>query len=179
MSGAGNERRVLALVGLRCSGKTTVGRALAERSGAAFVDLDEQVAFQAGLGSAGEVIEALGLERFREMEAAALARVLEAAEDRTVLATGGGAVERASSAERLRQDAFVVWLRAPLAVLRQRMGDDSASARPRITPGDEDEFISLERRRAPVYEAVADEVLDVADRAPGDLAAALGGIWRG
>ena len=90
MSGAGNGRRVLALVGLRCSGKTTVGRALAERSGAAFVDLDEQVAFQAGLGSAGEVIEALGLERFREMEAAALARVLEAAEDRTVLATGGG-----------------------------------------------------------------------------------------
>lgn len=179
MSGAGNARRVLALVGLRCSGKTTVGRALAELSGAAFRDLDEEVASRAGLGSAGEVIEELGLDRFRELESAALARVLETAGGRTVLATGGGAVESAGSVERLRQDAFVVWLRAPLGVLRQRMGDDPTSARPRITPGDEDEFISLDRRRGPLYEAAADVVLDVGDRAPGDLAAALDGIWRG
>ncbi len=179
MNVVGNEQRVLALVGLRCSGKTTVGRALAELSGAAFLDLDEEVASQAGLGSAGEVIEALGLDRFRELEAEALARVFETAGGRTVLATGGGAVESAGSVERLRQDAFVVWLRAPLAVLRQRMGDDPTSARPRITPGDEDEFISLDRRRAPLYEAAANVVLEVGERAPGDLAAALDGIWRG
>jgi len=124
------------------------------------------------------VIEALGLERFREMEAAALAEVLDAAAGPTVLATGGGAVERASSRERLQRGTFVAWLRAPLATLRRRMSGDEGSPRPRITPEHEDEFISLERRRAPMYEAIADVVLDVADLVPGDLAVALDGIWR-
>jgi shikimate kinase len=72
----------------------------------------------------------------------------------------------------------VVWLRAPLATLRQRMSEDERSLRPRITSADEDEFILLERRRAPVFDAIADAVLDVADLAPGDLAEALDGIWR-
>lgn len=178
MSAMGRSRNVLALVGLRCSGKTTLGRALAERSGAAFVDLDAEVASRAGIESAGAVIEALGLERFRELEAAALSEVLDAVKGPTVLATGGGAVERAESRERLQRGALVVWLRAPLATLRQRMSEDERSLRPRITTADEDEFILLERRRAPVFEAIADAVLDVADLAPGDLAEALDGIWR-
>jgi shikimate kinase len=173
----GEEPAVLALVGLRCSGKSTVGRALAARTGARFVDLDEAVAAAAGAASAAEVIEARGLEAFRDLEEATLAGVLESATEPTVLATGGGTVERQASRERLRSRARVVWLRAPLAELRARMEADRSTDRPRITDGDEDEFIFLERRRAPHFEALADEVVEVAGRAPDDLAAALDGTW--
>ena len=177
MSPSGRRSVVLALVGLRCSGKTTVGRALAERTGAEFVDLDQVVASRAGLRSAGEVIEACGLERFRDLEEQALIDVLAAAEDPMILSTGGGAVVRPGSRERLGQETLVAWLRAPLALLRQRMADDEETSRPGITAGYEDEFISLERQRAPLLEALADEVVEVEGREPDELAALLDGLW--
>ena len=177
MSGPHRRSVVLALVGLRCSGKTTVGRALAERTGADFVDLDQVVASRTGLRSAGEVIEACGLERFRDLEEQALVDVLASAECPMVLATGGGVVERSASRERLGLEATVAWLRAPLALLRQRMAGDQGTSRPTITAGDEDEFISLERQRAPLLVALADEVVEVEGRDPGELAALLDGLW--
>ncbi len=179
MTTSGRRSVVLALVGLRCSGKTTVGRALAERTGADFVDLDQVVASRTGLRSAGEVIEACGLERFRDLEEQALNDVLASAARPLVLSTGGGVVVRAASRERLGQGATVAWLRAPLALLRQRMAADHGTSRPRITAGDEDEFISLERERAPLLEALADEVVEVEGRDTRELAAHLDGLWRG
>lgn len=170
---------VLSLVGLRCSGKTTVGRALAGQANAAFVDLDEVVASRIDLPSAGEVIEAHGIEHFRDLEEQALADVLASAERPTVLSTGGGVVVRSASRERLSRDTTVVWLRAPLALLRIRMAEDEGTSRPRLIAGGEDEFISLERRRAPLFEALADEVVDVEGHGPEELAALLKGLWQG
>ena len=88
--------RTIALVGMRCAGKTSVGRALAERLGLAFLDLDEELlrdARQAGLAaaSAGELLAQLGELRFRRWEAKALRRILEPCQE-LVLATGGGTV---------------------------------------------------------------------------------------
>lgn len=196
---AGRDRtpRVLALVGLRCSGKSTVGRALAERVGARFIDLDERVAAAGGLASAGAVLEQRGLEGFRDLEESVLAELLgdppagvTAAEEsrrgdlqaaelggKTVLATGGGTVERAASRERLRRLTRVVWLRAPLDELRARMAADTDTERPPIPTGDEEEFISLERRRAPHFADLADGVVEVSGRSPEDLAAELDAAW--
>ena len=94
-----------------------------------------------------------------------------------MLATGGGTVERAASRERLRRLTRVVWLRAPLDELRARMAADTDTERPPIPTGDEEEFISLERRRAPLFADLADGVVEVSGRSPEDLAAELDAAW--
>jgi shikimate kinase len=81
------------LVGLRGTGKTTLGRRLAEEMAMDFVDLDEVVEERAGK-PAGEVIDSEGVEAFRAAEAEALESMLGDIEDGgAVLALGGGAAE--------------------------------------------------------------------------------------
>ena len=108
-------RRPLAFVGLRCTGKSTVGALVAREFGAGFVDLDEalQYSFQSDCCSAHgtsltEWIEAHGWEAFRDAEQAELARVLGGGEVR-VVATGGGVVERAANRQLLAARCTVVW----------------------------------------------------------------------
>ncbi|MEM9382913.1 MAG: shikimate kinase, partial [Planctomycetota bacterium] len=166
----------VALVGLRCSGKTTVGRALAAASGARFVDLDDEVARGAGVPHVATLIERDGLDDFRRREERALREHLEGAAGGgpLVLSTGGGAVESAGSRALLRERARCVWLRAPLDLLRARRAADVANPRPVLAgDSDEDEFTVLDRRRAPLYREVSRLILDVETGAPDDLAAAV------
>ena len=68
--------RSVILLGLRCSGKSTIGPLLAERLGVEFEDLDELTAEVMGQPSAADAIRACGLETFRDGEVQALWRVL-------------------------------------------------------------------------------------------------------
>ena len=162
----GAERgEVVALIGPRCSGKTSVGRALAARLGCPFVDLDDAVAALAGLASAGDVIERLGLERFRQLERTALHGAL-AGDGARVLATGGGVVEGAENRALLRERSRCVWLRADAAVLRERMAADS-TARPALLGGDAvAEIEELARRREPLYRGLAELAVDTTRCSP-------------
>ncbi len=101
---------VLALLGLRGAGKSTVGRAVAERLGRTFVELDARIEESAGL-SLAEIWELHGETYYRRLEREALARILEGT-PRVVIATGGGIVAEAATWERLRQRALTVWLKA-------------------------------------------------------------------
>ncbi len=168
----------IALVGVRCSGKTTVGRALAELLGAPFVDLDDEVALIAGAADAGAVLGELGLETFRRLESRALERVLTEA-DRPggagVVATGGGVVEAPVNRQWLALRTRCVWLRAEPELLRARMradlADPATPARPALTGADplaEIEAV-LERREA-LYAAVATMHVDVGDHDPDHIA---------
>jgi XRE family aerobic/anaerobic benzoate catabolism transcriptional regulator len=107
---AAPRREVLALLGLRGAGKSTIGRALAARTGAVFVELDARIEEEAGL-SLAEIFEIHGEDYYRAREREALDRVL-ASGDRTVLAAGGGIVTHAENFARLRRGATTVWLRA-------------------------------------------------------------------
>src|SRR5262245_29108526 len=88
-------REVLALLGLRGAGKSTIGRALAARTGAAFLELDARIEEEAGL-SLAEIFELHGEDYYRAREREALEGVL-ALGTRTVLATGGGIVTHAEN----------------------------------------------------------------------------------
>jgi shikimate kinase len=163
------ERRIVALVGLRCSGKSSVGRELARLLGRPFVDLDDEVAFLAGSESAGAVIEELGLGAFRRLEARALERVLTAGAP-GVLATGGGVVEQPLNRQWLALHTRCVWLRAEPALLRARLLADRA-LRPSLTgAAPADELEALSRERAPLYAEVAEHALDVGEASPLALA---------
>ncbi len=79
--------RPIFLIGFMCSGKTTLGRAVCERTGLRFVDLDHEIERQAGM-SVKEIFATQGESAFREFERAMLAEV-SALED-VVVACGGG-----------------------------------------------------------------------------------------
>lgn len=168
--------RAIALVGLRCSGKTSVGRELARELSLGFVDLDLAVAWSAGEGCCAEhapsvasIVAEVGWEGFRDLEQRELARVLDSG-DELVVATGGGAVERVSNRDRLRERARCVWLREDLDVLRGRLARDTGS-RPALQGRDPlAELDEVAARREPLYREVAGVVVDGGGRGPAEIA---------
>jgi shikimate kinase len=163
-----SERAVIALVGLRCVGKSSVGRALARELGLGFVDLDDAIAWADSEGCCAQhiptvahIVETQGWEGFRDLESRELERVLAAGE-RLVLATGGGVVERARNRELLRAKARVVWLRDSLDVLALRLRQ--AEDRPSLTGLAPDlELAQVAARREPLYREVAACEVEVGD----------------
>src|SRR5437867_3595573 len=101
---------VIALLGLRGAGKSTVGRALAARLGVPLIELDARIEEAAGL-SLGEIFELHGEDYYRQREREALARVLATGE-RCILATGGGIVTHSENFDLLRRSATTIWLKA-------------------------------------------------------------------
>ncbi len=101
---------VIALLGLRGAGKTTIGKRLAKRLRLPFLELDRAVEEAAGL-SLDEIFDLHGETYFRRVERETLASLL-AAERHLVLAVGGGLVAAGDSYDLLRRRAFTVWLRA-------------------------------------------------------------------
>ncbi len=111
LAGPGGERDlpVIALLGLRGAGKTTVGRRLARRLRVPFVELDRRIEEAAGL-TLDEIFALHGEEYYRRLERETLDRVLRDGSP-LVLATGGGIVTRAETFAVLRQRALTIWLR--------------------------------------------------------------------
>ena len=157
--------RPIALVGMRCAGKSAVGWLLARRLERSFVDLDDEVvrfARHAGLAasSVAELLTGHGLARFRDLEATVLKKVLEPS-PRVVLGTGGGVVERADNRSWLARVPFVVWLSCPAEVLQERLRGGGAERPPLHGAADPaDEVPLLLARREPHYRALADLTLD-------------------
>lgn len=157
------ESRHFALVGLMGAGKTSVGRLLAARLGLPFHDSDENVAHAAGL-SIEELFVHQGEPAFRALERSALARLL--AGERSVIATGGGAITEADTRDALRKRAFTIWLDASPAVLAHRLA--GSSERPLLAQGDPEAILDrLAEQRRPFYAAadlrVGTDELDVAE----------------
>jgi XRE family aerobic/anaerobic benzoate catabolism transcriptional regulator len=101
---------VVALLGLRGAGKTTVGRRLARRLHVRFVELDQSVEEAANLTLA-EIFSLHGEEYYRRLERDALIEILDTATE-AVVATGGGIVTDVESFALLRRRAATVWLKA-------------------------------------------------------------------
>jgi XRE family aerobic/anaerobic benzoate catabolism transcriptional regulator len=107
---ASPDARVIALLGLRGAGKTTIGRKLARRMGAPFVELDRRIERAADL-SLSEIFTLHGEDYYRRLEREALEQTLRD-ERRLVLATGGGIVTSPDTYALLRRSATTIWLRA-------------------------------------------------------------------
>lgn len=104
------DRSVLALLGLRGAGKSTLGAAAAERLGWAFIELDSMIESEAGM-SLGELFALHGEAYYRRLELKILNRVLER-NRHAVLATGGGIVQSPEAFHLLDSRAITVWLKA-------------------------------------------------------------------
>jgi XRE family aerobic/anaerobic benzoate catabolism transcriptional regulator len=103
-------RRRIALIGLRGSGKTTLGAKLAAKRGVAFVELDREIERAAGVPLA-ELFLLYGQAAYRRYERRCLESLL-AHDGAAVIATGGGLVSEAETFELLLSSCYVVWLKA-------------------------------------------------------------------
>src|SRR6266511_3898940 len=113
----------IVLVGLPGSGKSVVGRRIARRHDADFVDLDETIEAAAGR-PIPSIFETEGEAGFRAREAAAVAALGEPEPDariRRVVATGGGAVVDPRNRWRLYRGRLAVWLDARPEAFAQRL----------------------------------------------------------
>ncbi len=154
------------LVGMMGSGKSTVGRLLAERLGWDYVDSDDQVCRNTGR-SVREIFESDGEAAFRVEEKRALREAL-AGNSPAVVAVAGGAVLDEENRALLAGAGTVVWLDAPAEVLAARvragqdhrplLGDDPAAA-----------LRGLEQQRRPLYREIAQVVVEVGDHPPNQV----------
>jgi shikimate kinase len=165
--------RGLALVGPRGTGKSTVGRLLADRLGRPFVDADAALEARAGR-SIRSIFEELGEPAFRDLEQDLLAELT--ADRARVLATGGGVVLREANRRALKRFGQVVWLRAEPKALTARLAadPDALPGRPALTAaGTLHEIASVLDARAPLYREVADLLIDTDGRTPAEVADAV------
>ena len=178
MSDACEQRRGLALIGARGTGKSTVGRVVAARLGLPFADADVELEARAGRSIASIFAEA-GEPAFRDWEERVLDELTSG--PACVLATGGGVVLRESNRRRLRQFGRVVWLSADPAAIAVRLAADprGLADRPALTAaGTLAEIAAIVAARASLYREAADEVIDTEGRNAEEVAEAVLDLWR-
>lgn len=180
----------LFLIGPRGSGKTTVGRLVAETLGLPFYDTDDMVMAEAGM-SIADIVEAEGWASFRERESRTLAVLAETvaraagsalapsggSSSGAVVSTGGGMVLDRQNRERMRAAGRVFYLAAPADCLYARLeSQNDADRRPSLT-GESPlaEIARVLAEREPLYGETAHHRLD-ASASPDSLARIILGL---
>jgi shikimate kinase len=154
------------LVGMMGSGKTTLGRALAQRLRLPFIDTDKVLVERTGV-PVTTIFEIEGEAGFRRRESAVIAELAQAPDQ--VVATGGGAVLSAENRAVMRSAGTVVYLRARIDHLWERTRHDTsrpllATADPRAT------LAALLEARDPLYREAAHIVVDTGTQSANTLA---------
>ncbi|HEX7117690.1 MAG TPA: shikimate kinase [Longimicrobiales bacterium] len=154
------------LVGFMASGKSTIGRLLADRLGWGFLDFDAEIEQRTG-STVPEIFRRLGEAEFRAFEAELTREVADL--DHVVLAPGGGWITRPELLEYFGDETLVVWLRvSPEEAVRRARVD--LSKRPLLTAADPiARARMLLREREPLYR-MADVVVEVDGRDAHEIA---------
>ena len=148
------------LIGYRCTGKTSVGKKIAERLGIPFYDTDELIQRHADK-TIREIVAEEGWDAFRAEERATIKRLSSLTEG--VIAAGGGVIMDAENRNALKHDGLCIWLTADVRTIVERMRNDSESIaqRPPLADGDaEQETAQILENREPFYGEMADCIVD-------------------
>lgn len=159
----------IALIGFRATGKTLVGKTLAQKLRWPFIDMDVQLTTAFGQ-DIDAYVRSHGWESFRDAESDLLKTLV--ARERCVVSTGGGIIERATNREILAEHFVVIWLRAAPETIQTRLQQDplTSANRPPLTHLPmEKEILEVLQRRTPLYEESADLVLDADSATPQEL----------
>ena len=159
------DRGNIFLVGMMGAGKTTLGRALAQRLRMRFVDTDRIMVERTGV-PVTTIFEIEGEDGFRKRESTVLAEAAES--DAQVIATGGGAILARENRELMRRRGTVIYLRAQVDALWERTRHDTT--RPLLaTPDPRATLASLLEKRDPLYREAAHLVVDTGSQSAAAL----------
>ncbi len=157
----------LILCGMMGAGKTTIGIKIAERTELRWYDTDGLIVDKHGKIS--DIFEYYGEAHFRKLETEIVKELAE--KDNLVISTGGGLVLKKENNELLQKKGKIVFLRAKLETLAKRLKVDGT--RPLLQTSTEsirDRLARLMQERSPIYEHVADYIVDVDGKTPEQIA---------
>ena len=148
------------LIGLMGAGKSTIGKQLARELDKDFLDSDSEIENRTGV-SIDVIFDIEGEQGFRRRETGMLRELVE--KRGTVLATGGGAVLAAENRQLLKDNGWIIYLRAAAEHLAGRVRLDRR--RPLLQSGDKLAKIrDLLAQREPIYRQLADTVIETNNR---------------
>jgi shikimate kinase len=140
-------KRSIVLVGMMGAGKSTIGRRLSARLGLPFLDADAEIELAHDM-PIPDIFAKYGEPYFRDGEVRVIARLLN--NGPAVIATGGGAVMRQETRDRIREKAVSIWLKADSDIIMRRVR--RRSDRPLLQTADPEATVGrLIREREPVY----------------------------
>ncbi len=158
------------LIGFRGTGKTTIGKMLAQRLGKEFVDADEYLEQKEGK-TVKDIFAEGGEKLFREIETQIIAELCLS--DNRVVATGGGAILREENVRALKKSGIIILLEADTDTIYKRIHRNTTTEqrRPSLTNRNAYEEIEyLLEYRGPLYDRTADFVINTTSMSATDAA---------
>ena len=157
----------IALIGYRGTGKTVVGKLVAERLEMDCIAMDARIVEKAGM-SIPDLVKQHGWPTFRDMESE-VAREL-AKLDSIVIDTGGGVIERPENVDVLQANSLIIWLKASVDTIVSRIQE--GTERPSLTGGKSftEEVAEVLEQRVPKYRSAAQYEIDTDHLTPEQVA---------
>lgn len=154
------------LIGFMGSGKSSVGKVLAEKLQRDFIDMDDEIEGMANK-TINDIFAEYGEEHFRELETSYLEKI--AMQKNKVIATGGGVVLKEENIELLKKIGTVVFLSTPLEKLIKNLTDDTQ--RPLLNVKDKEEVVgNLLKKREEIYFNAASMIIQTKDKGINEVA---------
>ncbi|MEQ5186064.1 shikimate kinase AroL [Providencia rettgeri] len=146
------------IIGPRGSGKTTIGKKLAEKTGYQFIDTDKLILEHAGM-SISDIVQQQGWDYFRQLESQILASIEP---QKAIVSTGGGIILASENQQVMRDNGTVIYLRSTPETLAQRLAaEPQAEQRPSLTGKSLlEEIEEVMEQRDPIYLSTAHHVID-------------------
>ena len=165
----------IVLIGMRGSGKTTVGSILARKLGRELVEMDELIAQMAGM-SIPEIVAKHSWAKFRDIEAELTPAISR--RNNAIISAGGGVVTRENNIKELKKSGVLVWLNASVNSLLERIGQDPG--RPPFVNGrsQRDDMALTLAEREPLYQQAADFIVGTEHKTPEAVAEEIIGFLQ-
>ena len=155
--------RNVILIGMPGCGKTTVTDLCSKKYGKQVWDTDTYI--EERYGSISDIFAKYGEEYFRSLETDAVKEVCQ--KDDSFISTGGGCVMREENVRLFKDSGKIIYLKAKRETLLRRLEGDFS--RPLLAGNTEERLTELFNKRAPVYERVADIVIDTDGLTPTEV----------
>jgi shikimate kinase len=165
----------IVLIGYRGSGKSVVGKLVAERLQMKCIAMDARIVEKAGM-PIPDIVENRDWTTFRNMESE-VAREL-AKLDNIIIDTGGGVIERPENIDALQANSRIIWLKASVGAIVSRI--QGGTERPSLTGGKSftEEVTEVLERRTPKYKSAAQYDIDTDQLTPEQVADRVIEIWK-
>lgn len=155
------------LIGFMGSGKSTVGKFIANKNNMKQIDTDWYIERKHNR-KISEIFETDGEETFRQMETDCIKELLKNSDKKYIVSVGGGLPMREENRELLHKLGTIVYLKAEISTLEKRLSGDKK--RPLLQGGElHDKIASLMEKRESVYEELADIIVQTDNKSFEDI----------
>lgn len=161
------KKKNIVFIGFMASGKTTIGKALAEKKGYYFIDTDKWISNKMN-APISEIFDNKGEDYFRQLETNTIKKLSKSL-DNTIISTGGGLSIKKENVPYLKNMGTVVFLKVSKETVISRLGKNKE--RPLLASENPEEKIeTLLKERNPIYEQVADVIIDTNNKSIKEIA---------